>query len=266
MDTLFTNIGRCIYCGSTEPPLTREHVLPRGLGGNLSPEGHTEALVLQKATCGSCRKKTQKIEHDCLVPMMDPLRSRLGMKRKDRRSSKSTAFMEFPDGSKETRLVNVDENLGAVAIPHFFDAGVLTGTRVKGNAPYDVRGLMPLPVSPELLNKTTRVGVQITVNVISFAKMLAKIALGIAVMRLGPDGFHPLVQDFILCDPSEPVDYGYWVGGLRPENGEPKTESLYSISLKCSRQAPAGIFHIVEIRLFAEFGGPTNYVVVGEPL
>jgi len=92
--------------------------------------------------------------------------------------------------------------------------------------------------------------------------MLAKIALGVAVAKFGVTEFEPLVRNFILCNPEE---YGHWVGGFA---GIPKQElrptQLHQIHLLTAR-AKAGVFIIVELRLFAEFGGPTNYVVVGRP-
>ena len=30
---VYQPVGRCIYCGSTEPPLGKEHIIPYGLGG-----------------------------------------------------------------------------------------------------------------------------------------------------------------------------------------------------------------------------------------
>ena len=47
-------IGKCIYCGSTEPALTTEHVIPEALGG-------TELLL--EATCEECQRKTAAAEN-----------------------------------------------------------------------------------------------------------------------------------------------------------------------------------------------------------
>lgn len=44
-----------------------------------------------------------------------------------------------------------------------------------------------------------------------FARMLAKIALGLAVAKFGISGFEPLVRDLIL---NKPEEYGHWVGGF----------------------------------------------------
>jgi hypothetical protein len=88
--------------------------------------------------------------------------------------------------------------------------------------------------------------------------------LGLTVAKFGVSGFEPLVRDLILTSPEE---YGHWVGGFAGTQVlEPPSKVLHEVRLLDSQQASAGVFIIVEIRLFAEFGGPTNYVVVGKPL
>src|SRR4051794_33678678 len=101
MDMFHTDIGQCIYCGNTKPPLTREHVLPRGLGGFKSPNGYRSALVLQNASCEPCRKATQQIENDCLVNMLPHIRGRLGWWRKDRSARGILTEVRLPNGSTE---------------------------------------------------------------------------------------------------------------------------------------------------------------------
>src|SRR5947208_13602278 len=105
MTGLGVDVGACIYCGETRGPLTREHVLPRGLGGNWAPEGYSDAFVLQHATCSSCSQITQNIEDECLRSMMDPGRARLGLKRKDRITALS-ATIDHPDGYTQRREVD----------------------------------------------------------------------------------------------------------------------------------------------------------------
>ena len=48
------DVGACIYCGRKDIELSREHVMPRGLGGNWAPDGMANALVLKNASCKSC--------------------------------------------------------------------------------------------------------------------------------------------------------------------------------------------------------------------
>lgn len=130
MNDLRLNVGACIYCGDPEPPLTREHVLPRGLGGNEAPDGFANALVLQNASCQSCQKITQRIEEACLVAMMGPGRARLGLRRKDRSQNTTIAHMDRYDGPSEDREVAWDDVPGAITIPSFYEAPILTGAPI----------------------------------------------------------------------------------------------------------------------------------------
>ena len=49
---IYPPVGRCIYCGATEPPadigrFTDEHIIPLAMGGNL---------ILPQASCKQCEK------------------------------------------------------------------------------------------------------------------------------------------------------------------------------------------------------------------
>ena len=167
----------------------------------------------------------------------------------------------MPDGSLEHRDINSDEILGPVVLPSFYEAGALTNKPISDVAPCDYKMIVVAPASPQLLRKVRSVGVDLTVNSMTFAQMLAKIALGTAVAKFGVSGFQPLVREFILERPGE---YGHWVGGFAGMD-HPKMDTLHFIHLS-TIEAEAGTFIIVRIRLFAEFGGPENYVVVGRPL
>ena len=69
------HIGSCIYCGSTAPPLTTEHIIPEALGG-------TDYLTF--ATCEPCRKETADAEN-VIGLAMSPLLRRLGVQGKKKR-------------------------------------------------------------------------------------------------------------------------------------------------------------------------------------
>jgi hypothetical protein len=145
MTDLKLNVGVCIYCGDTKGPLTREHVIPRGLGGNVPPQDLSDALVLQKATCERCRRITAKIEEDCLLPMMNHARARLGLKRKDRADATMETLIEMPDGTTGRRVVAADEALGMVLIPSFYEAGALTSKPITDTAPCDYQIVLVAP-------------------------------------------------------------------------------------------------------------------------
>jgi hypothetical protein len=54
---LSRDIGCCIYCGSKGPGLTKEHVIPAGLNGNVT---------LLKASCLGCADITKRFENHML--------------------------------------------------------------------------------------------------------------------------------------------------------------------------------------------------------
>lgn len=90
--------------------------------------------------------------------------------------------------------------------------------------------------------------------------MLGKIGLGLAVAKLGTQGYESLVRDLIL---NGSFQHGL-VGGFAGTNRtDPQTTSLHTLKLITNDGLP-GRFIIAEVRLFAEFNGPTNYVVVGQ--
>ena len=258
MSGLRLNVGACIYCGDPGPPLTREHVIPRGLGGNEAPEGLSNALVLQNASCPSCQKITQRIEEACLVAMMGPGRARLGLRRKDRFRSTTTAHLDRHDGPSEDREVAWDDVPGVITTASFYEAPILTGAPIPEFPPCDYQFHVVAPAR-EMPKDARRVGVALVADSRMFARMLAKIGLGLAVARLGTQGYEPLVRDLIL---NGSFQHGLVGGFAGTSRAEPQTTSLHTLRL-VTNDGLSGRFIIAEIRLFAEFNGPTNYVVVG---
>lgn len=261
MVNLSLNVGACIYCGDNESRLTREHILPRGLGGNSAPQGHNDALVLQNATCYRCADITSKIETDCLR-QMNQARARLGLKRKDRAEATMKVSVELPDGTCEQREIDSDEILGPVILPCFYEAGALRKKPPADVAPCDYHIFVVASARGPILQQAARVGVDLHCNSKIFAQMLAKIALGLAIAKFGLNGFQPLIRDFILKNQNE---YGRWVGGFAGTKRAAVASPVFHRLHLQLKQFGAETFIIVEIQLFAEYGGPTNYVIVGRP-
>jgi hypothetical protein len=258
MKGLHSNVGACIYCEASGPELTREHVLPRGLGGNDAPDGYVNALVLQRASCQSCQKITQRIEDACLVAMMGPARARLGLRRRDRFSSTTMAHVDRHDGLSEHREAAWNEVPGAIALPAFYEAPFLSGGPVPEFPPCDYQFRIVAPARP-MQGDARRVGVSLVADSRMFARMLAKIGLGLAVARIGMQGYEPLVRGLILSGTDKHGVVGGYAGA---ERAEPQEQSLHTLRL-ATNGGVLGNLIIAEIRLFAEFNGPTNYVVVG---
>lgn len=254
------DIGVCIYCGARNVPLTREHVLPRGLGGSASPEGMADALVLQKASCGRCQQITQKIEKDCLTLMMDSAREKLGMKRKDRVKNEKKASLKLNDNSMVEQFVSWDSIPGVMIIPAFHTAGCFKGSPIDAPLACDYKVIIVEPARAKLSGDVAEVGVELAANPVVFAQMLAKIALGAAVAEYGYGNFEPFIQNVILKDG---LGWGYWIGGYADtDHVEEDTNSFHSINI-WHDDGPDGRLIMASIRLFAEYGAPANYVLVG---
>ncbi len=103
----YTPVGRCIYCGTTEGTLSKEHIVPYALNGNW---------VLPKASCKKCSAITQKYEDACLRIMFKPLRTRLGMQSRRRRQEDIEVEVVHHDGRRETLTVH-HRGLAAAAKP-----------------------------------------------------------------------------------------------------------------------------------------------------
>jgi len=257
----FLNVGSCIYCGENNGPLTREHIIPRGLGGNISPNGLVDALVLKNASCQKCQEITKKIEDKCLTKMMDTGRAKLGLKRKDRAGSTAKGFLRYEGGLEIIKELGWSKIPGVVTIPHFYDAGAVTNEQTVGVPKCDYKVIVVSPASAKVSDDVKGVGVEVSADSITFGQMLAKIALGLAVARYGVGEFVPFVRDFIL---SSPEQCGYWVGGYAGKEIDlEKTKNLNETSVG-TYKSEAGEIILVKIRFFAEFGGPMNYVVVGK--
>jgi hypothetical protein len=253
----FQNVGRCVYCDSTKSPLTREHVLPRGLGGNSAPNMAAEAMVLAAASCLQCAKVTRKFEGDCLNDMMGPARARLKLNRKDRANPKRAAKLIYRDGREEEVDVDNDYLPAAMLTPSFPTAAVFAGLEWSPGA---------TAIAQTVFSDETRlrnpdvhqVQVVLRCNVVSFARMLSKIALGVAHYTFGPNAFRPVGREFILTGQGHPNHY---VGGFLGLDGSPVSpiDAFHYIALWHH-----GPFLVATIQLFAAANTPINYVVIGE--
>ncbi len=243
----FRDIGQCIYCGDKTSPLSREHVLPKGLDGANSPRDFHDALVLRNASCESCRKNTQTLELEVLRNTLDTARQ----------------VLESFDGTSEMRELDITDVPVGIVLPTFEKASIVESNTKKSVYSYgDIVIRIISKANPALVAKYRRVGgVGIQIEPARYAQMLAKIALGVAVARYGIDGFEPLVGNFVIGNKKE---FGHWVGRADPQDVSFSSEDFHCIALK-EKATSNGSFIFAYIQLFAEFSCPIHYVIVGRP-
>src|SRR4051794_1798688 len=99
-------IGRCIYCDTRSPPLTREHVVPYGLGG--------DSIILRKACCETCRVITSKCERNPIHNNWAEVRAALEFpsRKRELANESFSLHVELEDGSKTVLKLKGKETLG----------------------------------------------------------------------------------------------------------------------------------------------------------
>src|SRR5687768_15705481 len=112
-------LGRCIYCGTTDAPLSKEHVIPKGLGGTL---------VLPKASCAGCAKITSAVECQILRKYLINVRSRLGLPSYKQQNQPGPVSIEFRRGERsETVDVPIRLATAMMVMPRLAPPGYFGG-------------------------------------------------------------------------------------------------------------------------------------------
>lgn len=250
------SVGRCIYCGDTDGPLTKEHVIPKMLRGNVT---------LPKASCEPCAKITSQIELYAGRQIFQDVRLKLNFPM-GKRPTHVPAYKDFnpsPELATPT-LVPTTKVPGVLYLLVPEPAGVITGrapgaefegkhfTRIISTGRDDQLGQnREHPRSYRTL-ETSYVG-----------RLIAKIALGIGVTSCGYDGFRSTISDVILGMDS---DWPYWIGGtnkLMDEFPPSSGENVLHRVVAYSRKIDGEPYLAVQMQLLAFLGTPVYTAVVG---
>jgi hypothetical protein len=252
-------VDRCIYCGKSadQVDLTDEHVIPLSLGGTR---------VLPKASCKKCAGRTSRVELHVAKGMWDYARVQLGLP--SRRPKERPQFFEMQMPDQTIQQIPIPDLPSTVVSFRFPPAGILfdlpTNTTVGGQVVISHRSA---PEADRRMREVSRQG-KLRLNpkgfgAVPFAQLLAKIAHSYAVGELGVAGFVPMLGPVIL--ERNPEHILHWVGSNTLD--EPAAKALHEIGMTRQKQYAGGReFWMVRLRLFANMGAPTHYVVVGEPL
>jgi len=247
-----TRIGECIYCGSTKD-LTKEHVVPYGLGC-------PHEWIIYDGSCQDCARITSAFERDVLRNYLIELRAALGLPtyRKKKRP-KNLDLQLLRDGQSFTVSLPAEQYPPLIIMPHFKVPAYI------GNYGYQ-RGVMVVgsslhgpPNMKETLAKLNANGFSVTRSLVglNFARMLAKIAYGMAILQFG---HHTLKEVFVLpCILGQREDVGRWVGCSEEPSIVPKAEKLlHRIEVMSNNSIVSA-----HIRLFANYRTPVYLVFVG---
>jgi len=250
-------VGLCIYCGSAND-LRDEHVVPFALNGNL---------ILPASTCKDCADMTSRIELDVLKGFMLAARTVAGFatRRPNNRPSGFELEAEI-EGKLQTRWLSSNDFPALLVLPVFRPPGIVDERSDPSLFPVVgtrniIFGRNPLLVAKQLL--ATKLRLTGTIPVGAYTRFLAKIAYSYSV---GVRGSVNIASSTVLPFLRGEADDGAkWIGSSDFEvdpalQGATHTLKLATTSLK---HDPGSEIEVVQMRLFANSGGPGYEVVVG---
>lgn len=256
-------IGYCIYCGDRSPGnLSREHVIPFGLGGGL---------ILRDASCKSCGKITGGFEDRCLNKNFGMVRAHIGMKSQNRKTKRPTHgdVILINRGIEERRSVPLNMHPNVLFLPSYTAVpGLLSGA----SGPSEMKRFISYKTEEAALRAAqhgaANVAVDLEFEMPPFERMLAKIAHGMMYMSYDTTHVEPQLLDIIL---KGDVGSSWRLIGVPPA-GLPRLEipQIGTHHTQCARYRTkrGEIAILVMIQLFAEAGAtgarsPTYCVVAG---
>src|SRR5438105_7034410 len=173
---LRTAIPKCIYCDSTQEPLTDEHVMPFALGGQY---------IIEKGTCEVCRQKTKTFERICATEMFGAYRLSIGGPMYDRKKWPQTVpiVLRASDGAEEKLQIAWYERPVSIILPYYSPPGFLTGNPAAITELFTlIGGMENLPQEISESGKLIPVG---RIHELALCGLLAKMAHGFAIVMLG---------------------------------------------------------------------------------
>lgn len=244
-------IGKCIYCGTTERKLSDEHITPLGLSG---------LLILLRASCDKCAKITSALETEILRHQLFAARAALRTKtRRPKERLKPQPMLIEKDGEIKTVKALWQDQWKVIQLPIFPIPAHIDGRSYTRGIEFISMDQFELSEKGEEIAK--RHGADKVLNrnypVEVFARFIAKMAFGYAVEKYTLNAFEEVyVVPAIL---GETDDIGRWVGGA-DRREFPIRECIVSVGFKII----SGNELIVKLKMFPQFDGAEYVVVVGK--
>jgi hypothetical protein len=249
---MFDVVGRCIYCDAEDGKLTREHIVPLGLGGTF---------VLPAASCTACAGITSAFERKVLRGPMWAVRAYLQLKsRRAALAPKSAPLIVVREGKEELIELPLAAHPLLLMFPRFadptvFGAGQKSGITMLGHATYYF-GRHPRDVLRDLDADDFRIPHEYAI--VPFAQLLGKIAWSTAAAEGRLASIDRTAGNLVGALITTPNDIGRWVGTF-PEAPVPQPGVLHTVAAM-----EINGYLVYHIQLFADAQTPRYGVVVGK--
>lgn len=243
-------IGKCIYCGTTDGKLTEEHVTPFGLSGQL---------VLLNASCEHCAKVTSSLETTLLKHQWFAARAALRTRtRRPKERGKPQPMLIEKDRKIQTIQAEWQDQWKVIQLPIFPAPAHIDGRLYTSGIESTSMDQFELSEKGEEIAKRHGADKVLLPNypVEVFARFIAKMAYGYAVERYTLNGFEEVyVVPAIL---GKTNDIGRWVG-CSDRREFPVRDCTVSAGFKIISKDEL----IVKIKMFPQFDGAEYVIVIG---
>jgi hypothetical protein len=227
-------VNVCIYCRKDDRPLSREHIIPYSLNGEI---------VLPAASCEDCSRITSEFEREVARAGFGIFRAQNGV-RSRKKTNPLDNEVKITGETFAGGTVDLTAKAGAVAIScavlRMPAPGILLGN--AANAEGSISMELPEKMNPGLRSLRERLGLfKIYSSVLSFPmnatmRLLEKIAHAYAVAEYGIDGFSPVLVSHILYGPNEHVAQWHYVGEhIPPARQAEKPLQIREVELNSQR-------------------------------
>ncbi|HEV2339639.1 MAG TPA: hypothetical protein VGT05_02600 [Patescibacteria group bacterium] len=240
-------IGKCIYCGTVNDSLSREHIVPYGLNGEW---------ILQKASCTRCSDITSKFELSVLKGLLP--QARAALKYQTRHGHPKTFPVKMKIAGQWQKFDITPDEYGAIILFPLFRQPAYLDNRSPLQGTLDILGTgmhrlggTDMSILHKKYNAES-IDFRFEFDPGAFLKLLAKVAYGYAVLYYGLDVFDKIYALPIIMGQTDEVDR--WIGSEKSSIGNEEV----SIVLH-----QTGKDLIAKIRLFGKREVPTYIVVVG---
>lgn len=258
-DVHYSPVGKCIYCGAEEGPLTKEHIIPYALNGDL---------VLPEASCAFHAKVTSEFERHVARESYGHWRAFSGAPTRRKQARSRLLEKKIPVEGKDLEGKPVTVEVYQSELPADPLSVFLSSPGILVDAPSDMEQSVTFSVNPDNEHSRRaraalkrRYGLSAVtycspwINAKDYCRLLAKIAHAYSCAELGVDCFEPYLLPLIE---GAAVPATYWVGGFEPAQEQSLEDPTIRIEERDDRQ-----LIVVDVSLHALPQCPRYQIVVG---
>lgn len=237
-----------------EGPFTREHVIPRGMGGGM---------ILPEASCGSCQKIINEIETYCMRGPFLSHRIAAGLVNNWGDLGTTIKMPIIIDGVRREKEFSPDKYPRFLVLPQLHDLpGIISGHSTGDNFGRVSFSIWGDEDELRALNEQGNAILMDRLNLDSFGRMLAKMAHGYIAGELRLENIDPLLPDFILG--KAPKSATYLIGNWGEDHMVRPSNLIHQIGLAFNQGNAGKVLVECRIRLFAALDHtPVYRIAVG---